>query len=205
VGGAAEDGGRSRRRNLSFTGRQHRCGDHRGETIVTLLQAAALALFPALVIIAAVTDIASFTIPNRLTLLLAACYLPVAIVLGRPLGEIGLGLAVGAGALVVAVGMFAAGWIGGGDAKLFAGVALWLGWPACAAFLMVTALAGGGLALLLLNARATWLKPYLAGAPPWLGKLTTTGEAVPYGVAIALGALVAFPQSPLPQGLHLRF
>jgi prepilin peptidase CpaA len=172
---------------------------------VTLLQAAALALFPALVIIAALTDVASFTIPNRLNLLLAACYIPVAIMLGRPLGEIGFGLAIGAGALVVAVGMFAAGWIGGGDAKLFAGVALWLGWPACAAFLMVTALAGGGLALLLLNARATWLKPYLAGAPPWLDKLTTNGEAVPYGVAIALGALVAFPQSSLLHGLHLSF
>ncbi len=172
---------------------------------MTLLQAAALALFPTMVIIAALTDIASFTIPNRLTLLLAACYLPVAIVLGRPFGEIGLCLAVGAGALVVAVGMFAAGWIGGGDAKLFAGVALWLGWPASVAFLIVTAIAGGGLALLLLNVRATWLKPHLAGAPPWLDKLTTSGEAVPYGVAIALGALVAFPQSSLLRGLHVGF
>ena len=99
---------------------------------MTLLQAAALTVFPALVIVAALTDVASFTIPNRLTLLLAACYLPVAIMLGRPLGEIGLCLAIGAAALVVAVGMFAAGWIGGGDAKLFAGAALWLGWPACA-------------------------------------------------------------------------
>ncbi|HZC15887.1 MAG TPA: prepilin peptidase [Caulobacteraceae bacterium] len=172
---------------------------------MTLPQAAALALFPALVIVAAVTDIASFTIPNRLTLLLAACYLPAAIMLGRPFGEIGLCLAIGAGALAVAAGMFAAGWIGGGDAKLFASVALWLGWPASAVFLMVTALAGGGLALLLLNARAAWVKPYLAGAPPWLSRLTTTGEAAPYGVAIALGALAAFPQSSLLQGLHLRF
>ena len=172
---------------------------------MTLLQTAALSLFPVMVIIAALTDIASFTIPNRLTILLAACYLPVALILGRPFGEIGFGLASGAGALVVAVAMFAAGWIGGGDAKLFAGVALWLGWPASAPFLMVTALAGGGLALLLLNARATWLKPYLAGAPPWLDKLTTNGEAVPYGVAIALGALVAFPQSSLLHGLHSTF
>jgi prepilin peptidase CpaA len=194
-----------RPRNHSFTGPHHRWDDRRRETIVTLLQTAALSLFPVLVIIAALTDIASFTIPNRLTLLLAACYLPVALILGRPFGEIGIGLAIGVGALVVAVAMFAAGWIGGGDAKLFAGVALWLGWPASAPFLMVTALAGGGLALLLLNARATWLKPYLAGAPPWLDKLTTNGEAVPYGVAIALGALVAFPQSSLLHGLHLTF
>jgi prepilin peptidase CpaA len=172
---------------------------------VTLLQAAALTLFPAMVIIAALTDIASFTIPNRLTLLLAACYVPVAIMLGRPLGEIGFGLAIGAGALVVAVGMFAAGWIGGGDAKLFAGVALWLGWPASIDFMFVSAVDGGGLGLLLLNDLATWLKPYLAGAPPWLDKLTTNGEAVPYGVAIALGALVAFPQSSLLHGLHPSF
>ena len=172
---------------------------------MNLLQAAALTVFPALVIIAALTDIASFTIPNRLTLLLAACYVPVALIVGRPLGEIGFGLGVGAIALIVAVAMFAAGWIGGGDAKLFAAVTLWLGWPACASFLMITALAGGALALLLLNVRATWLKPYLAGAPPWLDKLTTTGEAVPYGVAIAFGALLAFPQSSLLHGLHLSF
>jgi prepilin peptidase CpaA len=172
---------------------------------VTFLQLAVLSLFPALVIIAALTDIASFTIPNRLTLLLAAAYPLVALLLGRPLAEIGLCLAVGAGALVVAVGMFAAGWIGGGDAKLFAGVALWLGLPALAPFLMVTALAGGGLALILLNVRSTWLKPYLAGAPAWLGRLTTTGQAVPYGVAIALGALAAFPQSTLMSGPHVSF
>jgi prepilin peptidase CpaA len=70
---------------------------------------------------------------------------------------------------------------------------------------MATALVGGALALLLLNARATWLKPYLAGAPPWLSRLTTTGESVPYGVAIAIGALVAFPQSPLVRSLHASF
>jgi prepilin peptidase CpaA len=173
--------------------------------IVTLLQALVLALFPTLVIIAALTDVASFTIPNRLTLLLAAAYAPAALALGRPLGEIGVCLAVGAGALVVAIAMFAAGWIGGGDAKLFAGAALWLGWPALTSFTAVTALAGGGLALLLLNARAAWLKPYLAGAPGWLERLTTNGQAVPYGAAIALGALAAFPQSSIMGGLHLRF
>jgi prepilin peptidase CpaA len=100
------------------------------------------------------------------------------------------------------MGLFAAGWIGGGDAKLFAAVAPWLGWPAIASFLMVTALAGGALALLLLNVRAAWLKPYLAGAPAWLARLATSDEAVPYGVAIAVGALVAFPHSPLVGGLH---
>jgi prepilin peptidase CpaA len=172
---------------------------------VTLLQLAALSVFPALVIVAALTDMASYTISNRLNLALAAAYPAAALVLGRPPGEIGVCLAFGAGALLVAMGLFAAGWIGGGDAKLFAAVALWLGWPAIVSFLMATALVGGALALLLLNVRAAWLKPYLAGAPPWLARLTTTGEAVPYGVAIAIGALVAFPLSPLVRGLHGSF
>jgi len=164
---------------------------------VTLVQFVVLAIFPALVIGAAVTDATSYTIPNRLNLVLAAAYPVAALVLGRPPAEIGAGLAIGLGALVVAMGLFAAGWIGGGDAKLFAAVAPWLGWPAVIPFLAATALVGGGLALLLLNIRAAWLRPYLAGAPPWLARLTTAGEAVPYGVAIAVGALVAFPQSPL--------
>lgn len=172
---------------------------------MTLLQIAALSVFPALVIAAALTDMASYTIPNRLNLALVAAYPAAALLLGRTPIEIGVCLALGVGALLVAMGLFAAGWIGGGDAKLFAAVALWLGLPAIASFLMATALVGGALALLLLNVRAAWLKPYLAGAPPWLARLTTTGEAVPYGVAIAVGALVAFPLSPLVSGLHGSF
>jgi prepilin peptidase CpaA len=164
-----------------------------------------LSLFPALVIAAALTDAASFTIPNRLTLLIAAAYGPIALMLGRPLPEIGFCLLIGLGALVAAVAMFAAGWIGGGDAKLFAGSVLWLGWPATGVFLMVTALAGGALALLLLNLRADWMKPYLAGAPPWFARLTTSGAAVPYGVAIAIGALAAFPHTPLVHTGHGTF
>jgi prepilin peptidase CpaA len=172
---------------------------------VTIVQFALLSIFPTLVIVAAVTDMTSYTIPNRLNLALAAAYPAAALMLGRPLPEVGVGLAIGFGALIVAMGLFAAGWIGGGDAKLFAAVALWLGWPALVSFTMATALVGGALALLLLNARAAWLQPYLAGAPPWLARLTTTGEAVPYGVAIAVGALVAFPLSPLVRGLHASF
>ncbi len=172
---------------------------------MTPLQLVVLCIFPALVIAAAVTDMASYTIPNRLNLALAAAYPVVALVLGRPPMEIGIALAIGAGALLAAMGMFAAGWIGGGDAKLFAAASLWLGWPALATFLMATALVGGGLALLLLNVRAAWLRPYLAGAPPWLARLTTTGEAVPYGVAIAVGALAAFPQTALVRAVHVSF
>ena len=95
------------------------------------------------------------------------------------------------------MGMFAMNWIGGGDAKLFAAAGLWLGWPAALNYLAITALAGGALALLLLSLRAPAFRPLAQMAPPWIGRLASPGENVPYGVAIAIGALAAFPQSAL--------
>ena len=167
-----------------------------------ILQAVLLTTFPTLVIIAGLTDLISFTIPNRVSLGLLAVFVPATLLLGQPLPAIGVSVAVGAVALIVGMGMFAAGWVGGGDAKLFAVVSLWLGLPALPMFLLVTALAGGGLAVLLLNARSAWVRPHLSGAPAWLDRLTTPGADVPYGVAIAAGALAAFPQCGLVHGLQ---
>ena len=172
---------------------------------MNMLQGALLTLFPALVIIAALTDATSFTIPNRISLLILAVYVPVSLLLGRPLADMGMDAAIGFVALLAGMGMFAAGWIGGGDAKLFAACGLWLGLSGAPTFLLVTAISGGGLAVLLLNARSTMLKPYLAAAPAWLARLTTQGGDVPYGVAIAIGALTAFPHSSLMSAFHGRF
>jgi prepilin peptidase CpaA len=172
---------------------------------MTLLQAALLSIFPALLIVAALTDATSFTIPNRISLIMAAAFFPAALALGLPISGVGLQLGMGVAALLAAMGMFAAGWIGGGDAKVFAAACLWLGWSALPAFLMVTAISGGVLAVTLLNVRAEWLQPYMSGAPGWLARLAKPGEAVPYGVAIAVGALAAFPQSALVHAFHGTF
>jgi prepilin peptidase CpaA len=93
--------------------------------------------------------------------------------------------------------MFAFGWIGGGDAKLFAACALWLGWSASLSYLAITGLAGGALAVALLGMRSVWLRPIAARGPAWFNRLATPGAGVPYGVAIAFGALAAFPQSAI--------
>jgi prepilin peptidase CpaA len=172
---------------------------------MTFLQAALLSVFPALVIIAALSDITSFTIPNRVSVLLMAGFVVTVLVLGRPLGEIGADFGLGFAALLIAMGMFAAGWIGGGDAKLFATATLWLGWSAMPVFLLTTALAGGALAIMLLNARSAWIRPYFSAAPPWLARLAEPESAVPYGVAIAVGGLVAFPHCALVQSFHGSF
>jgi prepilin peptidase CpaA len=162
-------------------------------------QVALLLVFPALIIVGALKDATSYTIPNWISAALILAFFPAAFALGVAPGSIGVHAAIGAAALVLGIGMFALGWIGGGDAKLFAAAGLWLGWPAASTYVFVTCLAGGALALALLNLRSTQLRPLVQRGPPWFVRLTTPGENVPYGMAIAVGALVAFPGSTLMQ------
>jgi prepilin peptidase CpaA len=162
-----------------------------------LLQAVLLAVFPAMTIVAALRDATSYTIPNWISGLLILGFPVAALALGLPLASLGVHAGAGAIALVAGMAMFALGWIGGGDAKLFAAAGLWLGWPAGVTFILVTAVTGGGLAVALLGLRSIWLRPYVQGGPAWFGRLATPGENVPYGVAIAVGALAAFPASDL--------
>ncbi len=152
--------------------------------------------FPALVLWAALRDATTMTIPNRLTLALAAAFVPAALAAGLAPTGWALAAAAGAAALVAGVAMFALGWVGGGDAKLFAACGLWVGASAAAPFLLWTAVAGGVLAGLLLVGRH-WAQFYPGFGPAWFQRLTTRGEGVPYGVAIAAGALAAFPSSPV--------
>ena len=165
--------------------------------IPPLLQAALLAVFPLMVIVGGLRDLTSYTIPNWISVLLILAFFPAALALGLPTGSLLTHLGVGAAALVAGMAMFALGWIGGGDAKLFAAAGLWLGVPAALTYVAVTGVAGGGLALALLGLRSMWLRPYVQTGPGWFGRLATPGENVPYGVAIAVGALAAFPASSL--------
>ena len=161
------------------------------------VQAALLLIFPVLVIVAALRDVTSFTIPNWISLALIGAFFPTAFILGLGWPQIGLHAGAGAVALVAGMAMFALRWIGGGDAKLFAAAGLWLGWSAAVPYLVYTALAGGALALFLISLRSMWLRAYVVNGPAWVGRLATPGESAPYGVAIAVGAMAAFPASAL--------
>jgi prepilin peptidase CpaA len=164
---------------------------------MVLLQQLLIAIFPALVIVAALKDVTSFTIPNWISGVLIIAFIPAAFASGLPLSALGLHLAVGLACLVASMGMFAVGWIGGGDAKLFAAAGLWLGPAAVAPFIMVTAMAGGMLAMLLINLRRDWVRGVMPTGPGWIERLRQPKGDAPYGVAIALGALAAFPTSAL--------
>lgn len=161
------------------------------------------AAFAALVLTGAVRDLISYIIPNWISGAILAL-LPIAILAADlPLATAGLHVAIGVGVLVAAMAMFAFRWIGGGDAKLFAAAAFWMGWPAVTDFMLWTALTGGLLALVLMSMRRAPLRPMILLGPPWLVRLSEPGGAAPYGVAIAVGALMALPKSPLLSGLAL--
>jgi len=169
--------------------------------MIHLFQTLILLAFPVLVIAAGLRDVASYTIPNWMPAVLIVAFAVAAVALGLPWRLVAADVAVGLVALIAGMGMFAAAWIGGGDAKLFAAAALWLGLAGAPTYLLVTGLAGGGLALGLLALRSGPLQAIISGGPAWFVRLAKPGEGVPYGVAIALGALVAFPMSAL--GAHL--
>jgi len=163
------------------------------------LQLLLLGIFPAMVIIGGLKDVTSFTIPNWISGVLIAGFGLAALSVGLPWQTVLVCFGVGVVGLLVAMGMFALGWIGGGDAKLFAAAALWLGWTAAGPFILITGLAGGALALALLGMRSVWVRPLTTRGPEWVGRLARPGGDAPYGVAIAIGALAAFPHSPIAQ------
>jgi len=164
-----------------------------------------ISLLPLLAIVAAAKDISSYIIPNWISLGLMAAFFMLAATAGVTLPVLGSHLLVGVVALLIGMGLFALGWIGGGDAKLLAACCLWFGWPDSEAFLLDTALAGGAFAFVLLVMRGQLARPIVGVRSGWIGRLVTPGEPAPYGVAIAVGALIAFPASSLIRFVHISY
>lgn len=139
-----------------------------------------------------VTDFRHARIRNWVVATLAASYVPLALAAGLP--WISILTAFAAGLLVFAAGFgaFAAGWVGGGDVKLAAVIALWLGAEQTAPFLLWASIFGGALALALLAVRAL-LPATPASAAPGDER---PGLALPYGPALALAGVLLLRSSP---------
>lgn len=155
-----------------------------------------LSVLPALVIAAAISDLTTMTIPNWISAVLVLAFFPAAFLVGLSPVEVMVHAGVALAALIAGAGMFAVRWIGGGDAKLMAAASLWFGLQGASLFLVWTGLVGGGFCLLLVALRPA-LRPYVAYGPAWVGRLLEPKGDIPYGVAIAAGALMAFPASGL--------
>jgi prepilin peptidase CpaA len=145
-----------------------------------------LAGLAALLIVAAVIDVRTFTISNRLNLAVAALapiyWFSIAL---TPWPGVAVQLAMGTGVFALLAAAFYAGMMGGGDVKLAAALALWFSPASTIKFLVLMSLAGGVLTLVLV----AWHRARKRGGRP----------QIPYGVAIAFGGLAILAQRFLNQ------
>lgn len=142
----------------------------------------------ALMLWVVVSDMARYIIPNRLNLCILALYVPAAFLL--PVDPLWAPLAA-AIVLIVGLGFFALGLMGGGDIKLLVALSLWTGWSlATLQFILMTTIFGGLLVVVVLLMRGLlpglWLKMH-PGKP--LPRVLTRKQPVPYGVAVAVAFL----------------
>lgn len=137
-------------------------------------------------IAAAVIDVRTFTISNRLNATVALCaplyWMSISL---TPWPGMAIQLGAGLAVFVLLGGAFYAGMMGGGDVKLAAALALWFPPAGTVKFLVLMSLAGGVLTLALIAWHRTRRRE---GRPE-----------IPYGVAIACGGLAILTQRFLNQ------
>ncbi|WP_455986149.1 A24 family peptidase [Methylorubrum extorquens] len=150
--------------------------------------------FPFLMAYAAASDLLTMRISNRVTGLVFSGFVLYAVVSGMDWTDLSRHFAAGALTLVVTFVFFARGWIGGGDAKLAASTALWIGLANLPEYLILASILGAPLTLSIVSARQYPL-PKLALKFPFAVHLHDTKTGVPYGIALAAAALLVLPNS----------
>ena len=146
-----------------------------------------ITVFLGLLALAAYFDVREYRIPNRVNLFIAALYPVHVLASAQPVDWVG-GLVVAAAALAVLLALYAFRGVGGGDVKLITVTALWAGPAAAAEFLLITTLAGGLMALVMISSARFGLALGLEGIIGQRGvKNMLSREGLPYGVAIAMG------------------
>src|SRR3954451_6854169 len=140
-----------------------------------------LAGLAAILVVAAVIDVRTFTISNRLNLTVALLAPVYWLSIALPVWPgVGVQIAAGAGVFALLAAAFYAGMMGGGDVKLAAALALWFSPASTLKFLVLMSLAGGVLTIGLLALHRA--------------KRRTGRPEIPYGVAIAFGGLAILAQ-----------
>ena len=155
-------------------------------------EALVLVALPLLLAVAGVFDLASFTIPNFLQAALVASFVAFVFATHLRAPDIGLHLLAGFIGLAIGFTLFVLGYVGGGDAKLFAAVVLWLGFKDLMPYTLVATMLGGVLTLGLMGLRHLPL-PALLARQSWILRLHDERAGIPYGVALAAGVFVVLP------------
>jgi prepilin peptidase CpaA len=162
-----------------------------------MLEAAILIIFPFCMLFAAVSDMLSMTIANRVSLILVGAFLVLAPLTGMDWQSIGWHLAAAAIVLCVTFGLFALGGMGGGDAKLISASAIWMGFGFdLIAYLVAATFIGGLLTLSVLAYRSSALQVYTS-RNRFLRNFASDAKGVPYGIALGIAGLLVYPETPL--------
>lgn len=154
-----------------------------------------LVVFPFAMIFAALSDVFTMTIANRVSAVLIASFLIVAPFIGLSWADFASHITAFCVVLAVTFALFAAGTMGGGDAKLLASTAIWMGMSMnLVTYLVVASFAGGVLTLVLLKLRNSSVAVFV-GEVSVLRRVVDEKD-IPYGVALAIGGLFAYANSP---------
>ncbi len=164
---------------------------------MTILLPVLKSVYVACICYAIVSDFTRLVIPNWIVIALVSAFAVFAAVRMEP-GSILVHIAVAAIVLLFFLGFFLVGWVGGGDVKLIAAIALWMGPEKASLFVMLTALLGSLLALALLQIKKHGHRAGAAPGSTWgstwlLQRLRVLAEQgrCPYGVAIGVAALLS--------------
>ena len=161
-----------------------------------MIEAAALIVFPVLMAFAASSDLLTMTISNRISIALVASFLGMALALQMPWQVFADHVSCGGVILAITFALYCRGWIGGGDAKLAAATAVWLGWAHIMDYGIVASAFGGILTISILLLRK-WPLPQWLARRQWVARLHENGNGVPYGIALAAAGLFIYPDTQI--------
>ena len=162
-----------------------------------MLEALIFVVFPFCMVFAALSDMLSMTIANRVSLLLVVVFAVVAPLTGMGWTAYGWHFAAGGLVLAVTFGLFALGGMGGGDAKLLAATSVWMGFNfQLLEYLVLSSFIGGALTLAILTYRSSAFAVF-TGHNLFLRNLADSKTGVPYGIALGIGGLIVYPSTPL--------
>lgn len=162
-----------------------------------------LMMFPICMAFAAANDLFTMTIPNRISLALIVAFFATVTYAGLSGEQILAHAGVGAAALAVGFTLFAFKLVGGGDAKLLAAGALWMGVDLAVPYVAYITIFGGVLSVIILAYRR-FVPAGNLPLPGWALRLHAQGGGIPYGIAIAAAGLAMYPQTPIFLALAAR-
>ncbi len=162
-----------------------------------LLPLVIIAVFAGCMLAASWSDMTSMTIPNWISLVLIAGFFAVTPFVWQGWAVFGTHILVGLVCFAAGLVMFALRWMGGGDAKLLAATSVWWVWSDLFQYFFYTTLAGGVLALILIFGRKYVPENMLNTG--WANRLFKNEKKMPYGLALAFGALAVLPHSEIYQ------